>query len=163
MLSHRLAMTLRPGANEANADATPELSTGTRLMQIDREQAGLDVVLKVTGRLDTPNAKPFESSLLEAVNGSEGAITVDLAASTMSPRPDCAPSLWPARPCATAKRELVLRSLQPQIREVFDTLGSRPCSRSSEAGAPARPARLLTGRPSLASHDLPRDASHSVS
>ncbi|OYY61227.1 MAG: anti-anti-sigma factor, partial [Rhizobiales bacterium 35-66-30] len=27
-------------------------------MQIEREQAGEDVLLKVAGRLDTPNAKP---------------------------------------------------------------------------------------------------------
>ncbi|MBA4791028.1 MAG: STAS domain-containing protein [Pseudomonadota bacterium] len=92
-------------------------------MQIDREQAGSDVVLKVTGRLDTPNAKPFETSLLEAVSGSEGAITVDLAGVDYVSSSGLRALLVAGKAMRTAKRDLTLRSLQPQIREVFDISG----------------------------------------
>ncbi|OYW61073.1 MAG: anti-anti-sigma factor [Rhizobiales bacterium 12-68-15] len=92
-------------------------------MQIDREQAGSDVVLKVSGRLDTPNAKPFEASLMEAISSTDGGITVDLAGVDYVSSSGLRALLVAGKAMRTAKRDLALRSLQPQIREVFDISG----------------------------------------
>ncbi|MEP9375489.1 STAS domain-containing protein [Aquabacter sp. CN5-332] len=92
-------------------------------MQIEREQAGSDVVLKVSGRLDTPNAKPFEASLLDAISGTAGAITVDLAGVDYVSSSGLRALLVAGKAMRGAKRDLALRALQPQIREVFDISG----------------------------------------
>ncbi|MFG1421846.1 STAS domain-containing protein [Roseixanthobacter liquoris] len=92
-------------------------------MQIEREQAGEDVLLKVAGRLDTPNAKPFEASLLEVVGTTSGGIVVDLAGVVYVSSSGLRALLVAGKAMRTAKRKLSLRSLQPQIREVFDISG----------------------------------------
>ncbi|TCT07998.1 STAS domain-containing protein [Aquabacter spiritensis] len=92
-------------------------------MQIEREATGSDLVLKVSGRLDTPNAKPFEQSLLAAVAETSGRITVDLAGVDYVSSSGLRALLVAGKAMRAAKRELALRALQPQIREVFDISG----------------------------------------
>ncbi len=79
-------------------------------------------MLKVSGRLDTLNAKPFEGKLLEAVKASNGAIIVDMRAWTMCRPRACAPAVA-GKAMSPHKRKLRLKTLQPQIQEVFDISG----------------------------------------
>jgi len=92
-------------------------------MQIERAEAGSNVLLKVSGRLDTPNAKPFEASLLEVVNTTSGGIQVDLAGVDYVSSSGLRALLVAGKAMRSAKRDLSLSSLQPQIREVFDISG----------------------------------------
>ncbi len=92
-------------------------------MQIEREQVGGDVLLKVSGRLDTPNAKPFEASLLEVVSSTSGGIQVNLAGVDYVSSSGLRALLVAGKAMRSAKRNLSLAALQPQIREVFDISG----------------------------------------
>lgn len=92
-------------------------------MHIEREQVGSDVLLKVAGRLDTPNAKPFEASLLEVVSMTDGDIVVNLAGVDYVSSSGLRALLVAGKAMRSAKRKLTLASLQPQIREVFDISG----------------------------------------
>ncbi|MDI4665232.1 STAS domain-containing protein [Xanthobacter autotrophicus] len=92
-------------------------------MHIEREQVGSDVVLKVAGRLDTPNAKPFEASLMEVVSTTDGGLLVNLAGVDYVSSSGLRALLVAGKAMRSAKRKLTLSSLQPQIREVFDISG----------------------------------------
>ncbi|RLP72669.1 anti-sigma factor antagonist [Xanthobacter tagetidis] len=92
-------------------------------MHIDREQWGGDVLLKVVGRLDTPNAKPFEASLMEVVAQTAGGIIVNLSGVDYVSSSGLRALLVAGKAMRTGKRKLALTSLQPQIREVFDISG----------------------------------------
>ena len=88
-----------------------------------REQTGADVRLKVAGRLDTPNAKPFETQLMEVVSMTDGTIIVDLAGVDYVSSSGLRALLVAGKAMRAAKRKLALSALQPQIREVFDISG----------------------------------------
>lgn len=92
-------------------------------MQIETEASGADTVLKVSGRLDTLNAKPFEAKLLEAVKASEGAIVVDMAGVDYVSSSGLRALLVAGKAMSPHKRKLRLKGLQPQIQEVFDISG----------------------------------------
>lgn len=92
-------------------------------MHIERELVGSEVVLKVAGRLDTPNAKPFEASLMEVVSTTDGGIVVNLAGVDYVSSSGLRALLVAGKAMRSAKRKLALSSLQPQIREVFDISG----------------------------------------
>jgi anti-sigma B factor antagonist len=92
-------------------------------MHIDREQWGSDVLLKVMGRLDTPNAKPFEAGLMEVVTQTTGGIIVNLAGVDYVSSSGLRALLVAGKAMRAGKRKLALTSLQPQIREVFDISG----------------------------------------
>ena len=92
-------------------------------MHIDREQWGSDVLLKVMGRLDTPNAKPFEASLMEVVTQTTGGIIVNLSGVDYVSSSGLRALLVAGKSMRTGKRKLALTALQPQIREVFDISG----------------------------------------
>ncbi len=92
-------------------------------MQIETEENGADTVLKVSGRLDTLNAKPFEGKLLEAVKASNGMLIVDLTGVDYVSSSGLRALLVAGKAMAPHKRKLRLKSLQPQIQEVFDISG----------------------------------------
>lgn len=92
-------------------------------MQIETEASGEDTVLKVSGRLDTLNAKPFEGKLLEAVKASNGAIVVDMAGVDYVSSSGLRALLVAGKAMSPHKRKLRLKTLQPQIQEVFDISG----------------------------------------
>ncbi|MFG1418794.1 STAS domain-containing protein [Xanthobacter sp. V0B-10] len=92
-------------------------------MHIEREQVDGEILLKVAGRLDTPNAKPFETSLMDVVSMSDGAIVVNLAGVDYVSSSGLRALLVAGKAMRNAKRRLALTSLQPQIREVFDISG----------------------------------------
>ena len=92
-------------------------------MHIEREQVDGEILLKVAGRLDTPNAKPFETSLMDVVSISDGAIVVNLAGVDYVSSSGLRALLVAGKAMRNAKRRLSLTSLQPQIREVFDISG----------------------------------------
>lgn len=92
-------------------------------MHIEREQAGGDVLLKVAGRLDTPNAKPFETELMDVIATTDGAILVNLAGVDYVSSSGLRALLVAGKAMRNAKRRLSLAALQPQIREVFDISG----------------------------------------
>ncbi|MGR7995639.1 MULTISPECIES: STAS domain-containing protein [unclassified Xanthobacter] len=92
-------------------------------MHIERDLVGGDVLLKVAGRLDTPNAKPFEASLMEVVSTTGGGIVVNLAGVDYVSSSGLRALLVAGKAMRTAKRRLALEALQPQIREVFDISG----------------------------------------
>ncbi|MFG1403281.1 STAS domain-containing protein [Xanthobacter sediminis] len=92
-------------------------------MHIEREQVDGGILLKVAGRLDTPNAKPFETSLMDVVSMSDGAIVVNLAGVDYVSSSGLRALLVAGKAMRNAKRRLALTSLQPQIREVFDISG----------------------------------------
>ncbi len=92
-------------------------------VHIDREQVGAETLLKVAGRLDTPNAKPFEASLMEVVALTDGTIIVNLAGVDYVSSSGLRALLVAGKAMRTAKRKLALQALQPQIREVFDISG----------------------------------------
>lgn len=92
-------------------------------VRIDKEQVGADMRLNVAGRLDTPNAKPFEASLMEVVETTEGAILVNLAGVDYVSSSGLRALLVAGKAMRAGKRKLALSNLQPQIREVFDISG----------------------------------------
>lgn len=92
-------------------------------MHIEREQVGADTLLKVAGRLDTPNAKPFETALMEVVAMTGGGIIVNLAGVDYVSSSGLRALLVAGKAMRNAKRQLSLAALQPQIREVFDISG----------------------------------------
>jgi anti-sigma B factor antagonist len=92
-------------------------------MHIEREQANGEVVLKVAGRLDTPHAKPFETSLMDVVSMTDGSIVINLAGVDYVSSSGLRALLVAGKATRNSKRRLSLMSLQPQIREVFDISG----------------------------------------
>lgn len=92
-------------------------------MHIEREQADGAVLLKVAGRLDTPNAKPFETSLMDVVSMTGGPIVINLAGVDYVSSSGLRALLVAGKAMRNSKRQLSLTSLQPQIREVFDISG----------------------------------------
>lgn len=92
-------------------------------MHIERETVGNDILLRVAGRLDTPNSKPFEASLMEVVTTTGGSIVVNLAGVDYVSSSGLRALLVAGKAMRGAKRNLSLAALQPQIREVFDISG----------------------------------------
>lgn len=92
-------------------------------MQIEQEATAGGIVLRISGRLDTPGAGPFGDALMKVVNASTGTITLDLSRVDYVSSSGLRALLVAGKALRPAGRRLALAALQPQVREVFDIAG----------------------------------------
>lgn len=101
-------------------------------MHIERDQVGGDVLLKVAGRLDTPNAKPFEASLMEVVSTTGSGIVVNLAGVDYVSSSGLRALLVAGKAMRNAKRRQRWRRCSRRSARCSTSPASRPCSRSPD-------------------------------
>lgn len=92
-------------------------------MQISEARQGDIMVLAISGRLDTAAAKPFEISVLQAVDEGEEKLVLDFGGVDYINSSCLRVVLTAAKRLHGSHGRLVLCALQDALREVFDVSG----------------------------------------
>lgn len=92
-------------------------------MHIDAEHNAAGVTLRVSGRLDTASAAPFQERLTATLAASSGAVVIDLAGVDYVSSAGLRAVLVAGKAMRAAGRSLSLVALQPPVRTVFDISG----------------------------------------
>ena len=92
-------------------------------MNLDTERSGGVTVACPAGRLDSNNAKEFETALLGLVAAGDGDILLDFSKLTYISSAGLRVVLMAAKRTRIAKRRLALCALNDHIKEVFTVSG----------------------------------------
>lgn len=92
-------------------------------MEIQQEQHPDHTLVQVTGRLDTLNAKEFETGLAAVIDTTSSAIVINMAGIEYVASSGLRSLLTAAKRMRGAGRDLAISGLRPHVREVFDISG----------------------------------------